>query len=54
MASRPNFPQRIEKRKAEAKERQEAHDKLTHEQKLKKQEGYMGREYYRLATKVQK
>lgn len=34
MATRTNFPSRIEKRKETAKARQEASDKLTVEQKL--------------------
>ena len=54
MASRPNFPQRIEKRQAAAKERQEAYDKIPLDQKLKKQEVYQGKEYRRLLAKTQK
>jgi hypothetical protein len=54
MASRPNFPQRIEKRRAAAKERQEAYDKVPIDQKIKKQEAYQGKEYRRLLAKTQK
>lgn len=36
MAGRPNFPNRVEKRCADAKLRQEASDKLTLDQKLAK------------------
>lgn len=53
MAGRHNFPNRIEKRKASAKTRQEASDKLTVEQKLAKATPG-GREYNRLMTKTQK
>ena len=53
MASRANFPGRVEKRKASAKARQEASDKLTNEQKLAK--ATVGsREYNRLVAKSQK
>lgn len=54
MASRPNFPQRKEKRQTSAKERQEAYDKVPIDQKIKKQEAYQGKEYRRLAIKPQK
>lgn len=34
MAGRTNFPGNVERKQAEAKERQEAYDKLSNEQKL--------------------
>jgi hypothetical protein len=53
MASRANFPGRIEKRKASAKARQESSDKLTNEQRLAK--ATVGsREYHRLVARTQK
>ena len=53
MASRKNFTQRVEKRQAQAKVRQEAYDKLTLEQKLEK--GTPGsKQQNKLLAKVQK
>jgi len=53
MATRMNFPKRVEARKASAKLRQEASDKLTVEQKLAK--AVVGsKEYNRLLAKSQK
>lgn len=53
MASRPNFPQRVEKRRAEAKVRREAYDKLSVEQKLAKATPG-SKEYNKLVAKSQK
>lgn len=53
MATRTNFPHRIEKRRAEAKVRQEASDKLTVEQKLAKATPG-SKQYEKLLNKVQK
>ncbi len=53
MAGRNNFQDRIEKRQAEAKVRQEKSDKLTVEQKLAKATPG-GQEYKRLLKKIQK
>jgi hypothetical protein len=53
MATRTNFPGRSEKRKASAKLRQEASDKLTVEQKLAKAKPG-SKEYGKLLLKVQK
>ena len=53
MATRTNFPNRVEKRKVEARGRQEASDKLTVEQKLKKATPG-SKEYGRLVAKSQK
>lgn len=53
MAGRINFPNRVEKRQASAKLRQEARDKLTLEQKLAKATPG-SREHARLLAKSQK
>ena len=53
MATRSNFPGRVEKRRASAKIRQEASDKLTVDQKLAKATPG-SQEYNRLLKKVQK
>ena len=53
MAGRTNFPNRVEKRKTDAKTRQEASDKLTLEQKLAKATPG-SREYTKLQAKAQK
>ena len=51
MATRINFPQRIEARKASAKVRQEAYNKLTTVEKLAKAK-VGSREYTKLMAKV--
>ena len=53
MATRINFPQRIEKRQAEAKVRQEASDKRTLEQRLAKATPG-SKEHAKLLKKTQK
>jgi hypothetical protein len=53
MASRKNFPSRVEKRKLEAKTRQESYDKKPLDQKIAKST-VGSKEYTKLLEKSQK